>query len=99
MMIHQRLHPKGTLSVAVRELLSGPAQAFVKLPGKSEAAGLSAHTSAYSQARKRVTLDLVEQVGDLIFESLLAQSRTVASWDRPMFLLDGSSVLLSHSAE
>ena len=39
MMIHQRLHPKGTLSVAIRELLSGPAQAFVKWLGKDPAAG------------------------------------------------------------
>ena len=99
MMIHQRLHPKGTLSVAVRELLTGPAREFVKLSGKDEAAGLSANTSAYSQARKRLLLDLVEQMSDEIFESLLAQSRTVTSWDRPMFLLDGSSVLLTHSAE
>jgi hypothetical protein len=99
MMIHQRLHPKGTLSVGVRELLSGPAQAFVKLTGKDPAVGLSANTSAYSQARSRLTLDLVEQAADVIFESMLAQSRTVASWDRPMFLLDGSSVLLSNCAE
>jgi len=99
MMIRQRLHPKGTLSVGVRELLSSPAEAFVQLTGKDPAVGLSANTSAYSQARSRVTLDLVEQVADLIFDSLLAQSRTVASWDTPMFLLDGSSVLLSHNAE
>ena len=99
LMIFQRLHAKGTLSVAVREMLSGPAQAFVRWSGKNQGKRLSANTSGYSQARSRLSLDVAEKVSDMIFESLQAQPRTVASWDRPMFLLDGSSVLLSHSAE
>lgn len=100
LMIFQRLHAKGTLSVAVRELLSGAAQAFVRWPSKKDQGKrLSANTSAYSQARKRLRLDVAEKVSDMIFESLQAQPRTVASWDRAMFLLDGSSVLMSNSAE
>jgi len=46
LMIFQRLHAKGTLSVAVRELLSGPTQAFVRWPGKDPGKWLSANTSA-----------------------------------------------------
>jgi hypothetical protein len=98
-MIFQRLHAKGTRSVAVREMLSGPAQAFVRWGGKDQEKRLSANTSGYSQARSRLSLDVAEKVSDMIFESLQAQLRTVASWDRPMFLLDGSSVPMSHTAE
>ena len=99
LMIFQRLHAKGTLAVAVRELLSGPTQALVRWAGQDLGQRLSANTSAYSQARSRLRLDVAEKVSDMIFESLQAQPRTVASWDRPMFLLDGSSVLMSNSAE
>jgi len=99
LIIFQRLHPKGTLSVAVRELLSGPTQAYVRWRGKGPGKRLSANTSAYSQARSRLTLDEAEQVSDMIFESLQAQPRTVACWDRPMFMLDGSSVLMANSEE
>jgi len=99
LIIFQRLHAKGTLSVAVRELLSGPAQAYVRWAGKDPGKRLSANTSAYSQARSRLTLDEAETVSDMIFESLQAQPRTVACWDRPMFLLDGSSVLTANSEE
>jgi hypothetical protein len=98
LMIFQRLHAKGTLSVAVRELLSGPVQAHLRWPdGKT--GPLSANTSAYSQARSRLPLEVVKQVSDLMFESLFQKAKTVPGWDRPLFLLDGSSLLLQHTQE
>ncbi len=99
LMIFQRLHAKGTLAVAVRELLTGPAQALVRSSARATAEPLSANTSAYSQARSKLPLAVAEQVSDMIFASLMEQPKTLAELGEPMFLLDGSSVLLPHSEE
>ncbi len=96
LMLFQRLHPKGTLAVAMRELLFGPIRSFVRLP---EGESPSANTSAYSQARTRLPLAVAEKVNDMIFEALHAQPRTLPGLQWPMFLLDGSSILLQHTKE
>ena len=99
LIIFQRIHPKGTLAIAVREMLTGSVPSRIRRgKGKKSAASLSANTSAYSQARSRMPLEVIAKVNDLIFESLNQQPRTLPGLDRPMFLLDGSSVLLAHSA-
>jgi putative transposase len=98
-MIFQRLHPKGTLSVAVRELLTGPVQKWIHWPKGKTRRRLSANTSAYSQARSRLPLEVAEQVSDLIFQSLTQQPKILPGLDRPLFLLDGSSLLLTHGKE
>ena len=98
LMIFQRLHPKGTLAVAVREVLTGPVQELPAGPAGKPRERLSANTSAYSQARSRLPLEVVEQVGDLIFESLSQPPSVLPGLDQPLFLLDGSSLLLAHSA-
>lgn len=98
LMMFQRLQAKGTLSVAVRELLTGPVQAHLRWPdGKTGT--LSANTSAYSQARSRLPLEVAEQVSDRMFEALWEQPKILPGLDRPMFLLDGSTLLLAHSEE
>lgn len=97
LMIFQRLDAKGTLSVAVRELVTGPVRAFVRRPEGVAAEPLSANTSAYSQARSKLPLEVAEKVSDWIFEFLQRQAKTLPGLERPMFLLDGSSILLSHS--
>lgn len=110
LMIFQRLHPKGSLSVGVRELLTGPVQAQVSWPegkkhpcraARKKPKGLSANTSAYSQARSKLPLDVGEKVSDQIFASLWAQPKpkTLPGLDRPLFLLDGTSLLLAHTPE
>jgi hypothetical protein len=99
LMMYQRLHAKGSLSVAVRELLTGPVQAHLRWPDGKPGGKLSANSSAYSQARSRLPLEVAEQVSDLIFESLSEQPKVLEGLDRPMFLLDGSSILLAHTKE
>jgi hypothetical protein len=100
LMIFQRLDAKGTLSVAVRELLRNPLRPFVRALQGGTAETLSANTSAYSQARGKLPPEVVEQVSDLIFESLQnEQPKTLPGLGRAMFLLDGSSILLPHSQE
>ncbi len=96
LMIYQRLHPKGTLSIAVQESRRGAIQAFVGLvKGKK----LSPNTSAYSQARTRLPLEVAEAVSDLIFESVRAQPKMLPGIERTVFLLDGSSIGTSHSED
>jgi Transposase DDE domain len=98
LMIFQRLHVKGTLAVAVRELLVGSVRRFVPR-AVGPAKQLSASTSAYSQARSRLPLDVVEKVSDLIFESLQQEPKVLSGLKKPMYLLDGSSIQLQHTKE
>lgn len=103
LMIFQRLHAKGTLAVAVRELMTGPVHASVRSP-QSEAAGepprqLSTNTSAFSQARSKLPLEVAEQVSELIFQSLEQQPQVLPELGLPLFLLDGSTFLLAHNPE
>jgi len=95
LMIFQRLDANGSLSAAVRHLLTGPARTL--LPRPEGAPPLSANTSAYSQARCKLPLTVAEQVCQLVFESLEQQPRIVPGLERPVFLLDGSTILLAHS--
>lgn len=99
LMIYQRLHAKGTLSVAVREMLTGPSSAFVRRPAGAPQVPLSANTSAYSQARSKLPVEVAEKVSDWIFEALSEQPRTLPGLGQPLFLLDGSSILLAHSPD
>jgi hypothetical protein len=99
LMIYQRLDAKGTLAVAVRELLMGSVRGFVPQVDNLRAKRLSASTSAYSQARRRLPLEVAERVSDLIFESLQDEPRILSGLEKPMFLLDGSSIQLPHTKE
>jgi hypothetical protein len=97
LMIFQRLDANGSLSAAVRHLLTGPARTLVRGAEGASALPLSANTSAYSQARCKLPLAVAEQVGQLLFESLQEQPKMLPGLDRPVFLLDGSTILLAHS--
>ena len=97
LMIFQRLDTLGTLSVAVRELLCGPTRQWVRWRSGEVGPELSASTSAYSQARSRLPLEVAEKVSDMIFESLVEKPTVLPGLQQPLFLLDGSTLLLAHS--
>lgn len=97
LMIFQRLHPLGTLAVTVRELVCGSAREWINRPLGAAIRELSINTSAYSQARKRLPLEVAEKVSDAIFESLLGKPKVLPGLEQPTFLLDGSTLLLPHS--
>lgn len=100
LMIFQRLDAKGTLSAAVRHLLTGPVRRLVGWSEGARTAPLSGNTSAYSQARCKLPLKVAKQVSELLFESLQQQQpRTLPGLERPVFLLDGSTILLAYSPE
>jgi hypothetical protein len=98
LMIFQRLDGRGTLAVAVRELLCGPTRRWVRWRS-GERQQLSASTSAYSQARCRLPLEVAEKVTDMIFESQLTKPTILPGLQQPLFLLDGSTLLLAHSED
>jgi hypothetical protein len=60
---------------------------------------LSASTSAYSQARSRLPLEVAENVSDMIFESLLVKPTVLPGLQQALFLLGGSTLLLAHSED
>jgi hypothetical protein len=97
LMIYQRLDIKGTLSVAVREMLVGSIRRYV--PQTEDAEPLSANTSAYSQARSKLPVDMAEKASDMIFDGLRQEPTILSGLGQPMFLLDGSSIQLPHTPE
>jgi hypothetical protein len=99
LMIFQRLDPLGTLSVAVRELLCGPTRQWVRWRSGEPCPELSASTSAYSQARSRLPLEVVKKVSDMIFESQMAKATVLPGLQQPLYLWDGSTVLLAHTED
>jgi hypothetical protein len=99
LMIFQRLDTRGTLSAAVRQLLTGGIRAFLRGPDGKPVESLSANTSAFSQARSKLPVAVVEKVSDMIFESLQGQLRSLPGVEVPMFLLDGTSIQLQNSPE
>jgi len=99
LMIFQRLDTLGTLATAVRELLCGPTRQWVRWRSGETGTQLSASTSAYSQARSRLPLEVAEKVSDMIFESLLEKPTVLPGLQQPLFLLDGSTLLLAHTED
>ena len=97
LMIFQRLDAKGTLAAAVHHLLTGPARSLVGGPAGAEPQ-LSANTSAYSQARGKLPLEVAQQVSELLFEWLQGEPKILPELDRAAFLLDGSTILMAYSA-
>lgn len=60
---------------------------------------MSSNTGALSRARKRLPLVAVEAVCDQIFEKLMEPARAGAGLPSRLFLIDGSSMRLPHTAD
>jgi hypothetical protein len=97
LMIYQRLDPKGTLAVGVRELLMGSVREYI--PRADDAEPLSASTSAYSQARSKLPVDVAEKASEMIFDGLRQEPNILSGLEKPLFILDGSSLQLPHTPE
>ena len=105
LMIWQRLH-SGTLETAVLELVRALPASFWPRPCRRLQSGpetpgrnLSSHTGAYNKARQQLPVSLVEQCCDHVFQQLTAQATGVLpAVGHRAFFLDGTSVLLPHSA-
>ncbi len=96
LMIMQRLSPKGTLSTAVSELIHGNGRELLEPCKRVREETISAGTGAYSQARQRVPVEAARRVAERTFGQLHQISSGGGLRDR-LFLLDGSSIRLTHT--
>lgn len=96
--IFQRLHANASLADAVAEFLTQ----FPQLAAPKAQHGTNEHTSAntgaYSQARTRLDITLARAVADQVTTTLL-QTDTPATHPRPAFILDGTTLQLTHTPE
>lgn len=105
LMVWQRLQAAGTLQTAVLELLHGLPASFWRQPCKRLRAAqegaekLSSHTGAYNQARKNLSLSVVEQCCDRVFEQVMAMASVGQPKLVPAFFLDGTSARTAHTEE
>ena len=58
---------------------------------------MSSHTGAYNQARKDLSLPVVEKCCDRVFEQLMAAAMAAQQERRPAFFLDGTSTRTPHT--
>lgn len=97
MMVTQRLESGGTLSTAVQRLRGGGYRNLPKRCKRVREGRISAATGGYCQARQKLSKLVASQIVDDLFERLQAVLRE--GWSglrRPLFLLDGSTLLLEH---
>ena len=98
LMSYQWLRKKASLSDAVNELLKGPTKRILSNHKRVRENKLSLNTGAYSQARSRLPLELVETVVDYICERMSEKENHL--WqDKRAYILDGSTLQLEHTKE
>lgn len=100
LMIFQRLDNKGTLSTAVQEVVRGLPAGLIQHPSKRlREHNVSSHTGGYNQARQQLPLEVVEQVNTRVFEQFMqARPQPACGPDVNLFILDGSTLLMPHTA-
>jgi hypothetical protein len=97
LMVYQRLHGNATLETAVDELLRMTHELpSTQLPSnrRIDEETLSSNTAAYSRARTRFDLNVVNEIADDVFGTLM--EATPSSWQkRRAFIIDGTTSKLS----
>lgn len=97
MMTYQRLKQGATFGEAVREMLEGESVNELSDCKKVRSGKISRRTGAYSHARKRLPMDLVEEVSDHIFNTLCEAG--VEEGGRRAFIIDGLTLKLETTKE
>lgn len=95
LMIWQRLRAQRSLAAAVQHLAWGGAEEL-----RAEGKTVSAATGGYCQARQRLPNQLAREVNDRVAETLRVEMQE--GWSgvqRPVFLIDGSTVQLTAEEE
>ena len=100
LMISQRLDPKATLSTAVQQVVQQRPQVLLSDHKRIREGTVSCHTGAYSDARHAMPLVVAEKVADRVLDHLMqGQREALPGWSRRVFILDGSSLEMPHTAE
>ena len=100
MMISQRLESHGTLGAAVTRLRKGGCRGLLRRCKRVREKRISPATGGYCKARKKLSILTIKQIMDDFFERLQAVLRE--GWvglGKPIFLLDGTTLLLEHSED
>lgn len=97
LMILQRLHEVGTLTVAVQMLIQGMAAPLLQNCLRVQKKRISARTGGYSQARQRLPAVLCRNVMKEI--TLKLRAMLGLEDEARVYLLDGSSLELEHCPE
>ena len=97
LMMWQRLDGRGTLAMAVQQVVQGVLGDALPQEKRVREGRVSSNTGGLSRARQRLPLMVVETVCDQIFTTLTAGVLSIGLLAR-LFLLDGSSLRLAHTA-
>ena len=100
LMIVQRLHPKGTLHSALEQLMQHWPVALLPACKRVLEHRVSANPGGYCEARHKMPTLVINQVCDQLLAKLQAAlPGTPGNCSHPVYLLDGSSLELQHTAE
>jgi hypothetical protein len=93
----QRLDGRGTLAAAVQQVVQGALGTLLPAEKRVREGRVSSNTGALSRGRERLPVEGVEAVCDVIFGTL-TQPFEATALVQNLFLLDGSSMRLAHTA-
>jgi len=99
LMMWQRLDGRGSLADAVQQLVQGSLGDLVPPEKRVVEQRVSSNTGALSRARKRLPQEAAEAVCDQIFTELMEPAQAGGGLLSRLFLIDGSSMRLPHTAE
>ena len=97
LMMWQRLDGRGTLAMAVQQVVQGRLGDALPQDKRVRERRVSSNTGALSRARQRLPLMIVQAVCDEVFAKLTAGTLSLGLLAR-LFLLDGSSMRLQHTS-
>ena len=98
LMMWQRLDGRGTLAAAVQQVVQGALGDLLPPEKRVREQRVSSNTGALSRARKRLPLQVVEETCDQIFGHLIEPVAATTTLLEKLFLIDGSSMRLEHTA-
>lgn len=98
LMMWQRLDGQGSLAAAVQQVVQGALGDLVPAEKRVLEKRVSSNTGALSRARQRLPLEAPEAVCDTIFGKLMEPAQAGGDLLSRLFLMDGSSITLPHTA-
>jgi putative transposase len=98
LMMWQRLDGRGSLVAAVQQVVQGVLGDLVPAEKRVVEQRVSSNTGGLSRARKRLPREAVEAVCDQIFAQLTETAQAGGGLSSRLFLMDGSSIRLPHTA-
>jgi putative transposase len=97
MMLLQRLDERGTQQRAVHGIAEGHLEPLLPDSKRVREGRISQNTGAYARACGRVSTETTEQVCDEVLAELSQRIAPEPELERPVLLLDGSSLSVEHS--